>query len=97
MVTEESSYFHSKFHCFDATAILVSFLVDVLTRGPFEEAGSLIIILRLFRVFKIVEESGTVAQETLEGLDEKIQKLEEENSTLRQRLQASSDTFSQLY
>lgn len=79
-------YFRSKFHCFDATAIVASFLVDVLTHGPVEEAGSLIIILRLFRVFKIVEESGTVATETLEDYEEKIRRLKAENEDLRQRL-----------
>lgn len=82
-------YFKSKFHCFDATAILASFLVDALTRGPVEEAGSLIIILRLFRVFKIVEESGTVATEQLESYEGKIKDLEEENVQLRKRLNAS--------
>lgn len=81
-----SSYFRSKFHCFDATAIVASFLVDVLTHGPVEEAGSLIIILRLFRVFKIVEESSTVATETVEGYEEKIKELKRENQDLRQRL-----------
>lgn len=97
MNPEKCSYFQSKFHCFDATAILASFLIDALTRGPVEEAGSLIIILRLFRIFKIVEESGTVAQETLEGFDGRIKELEKENSTLRQRLHAASNNFSQLY
>lgn len=81
-----TSYFRSKFHCFDATAIVASFLVDVLTHGPVEEAGSLIIILRLFRVFKIVEESSTVATETVEGYEEKIRDLKKENEDLRQRL-----------
>lgn len=79
-------YFRSKFHCFDATAIVASFLVDVLTHGPVEEAGSLIIILRLFRVFKIVEKSSTVATETVEGYEEKIRDLKKENQDLRQRL-----------
>lgn len=65
---------------------MASFLVDVLTHGPVEEAGSLIIILRLFRVFKIVEESSTVATETVEGYEEKIKELRSENQDLRQRL-----------
>lgn len=86
MLIRNCSYFKSKFHCFDATAIVASFLVDVLTQGPVEEAGSLIIILRLFRVFKIVEESGTVATDQIEGYEEKIRTLEEENSNLRQRV-----------
>lgn len=86
--TDLDSYFHSKFHCFDASTIIASFLVDVLTHGPVEEAGSLIIILRLFRVFKIVEESSTVATETVEGYEEKIRNLKSENQELRQRIQS---------
>lgn len=81
-----ASYFRSKFHCLDATTIVVSFLVDVLTHGPVEEAGSLLIILRLFRVFKIVEESSTVPVEEIAGYAEKIRGLEKENDSLRQRL-----------
>ena len=56
--------------------------------GPVEEAGTLIIILRLFRVFKIVEESSTVAEETLDQLQEKVETLEKENETLRRRLES---------
>ena len=61
-------------------------MVDVCLHGPVEEAGTLIIILRLFRVFKIVEESGTVAEETLDQLQERLEGLEKENETLRRRL-----------
>lgn len=46
----------------------------------------MIIALRLFRVFKIVEESSTVAEETLEQLQERIEELEKENDVLRRRL-----------
>ncbi len=74
-------------------AIMASFLVDVLTRGPVEEVGSLIIVLRLFRVFKIVEESGTVATEEMEGYEEKIRRLEEENEKLRQRVPTVAHGF----
>lgn len=50
------SYFKSKFHCFDATVILAGFVIDVCLKGVLEEAGSIVVILRLWRVFKIVEE-----------------------------------------
>lgn len=55
-----------------------------------EEAGSLIIILRLFRVFKIVEESSTVATEQIETYEDRIKELEEENRDLRRRVTATS-------
>lgn len=85
-----SSYFQSRFHTFDALVIIASFAVDVSLHGPLEEAGTLIIILRLFRVFKIVEESSTVAEDTLDELEEKIETLKEENESLRRRLGSES-------
>ncbi|KKY25098.1 putative ion transport [Phaeomoniella chlamydospora] len=83
-------YFTSQFHTFDALVILASFIVDVCLHGPVEEAGTLIIVLRLFRVFKIVEESSTVAEETLDQLQERIDSLEKENNTLKRRIGNSS-------
>lgn len=46
-------FFYSWFHCLDATVITASFVVDVVLRGVVKEVGSLIIVLRLFRVFKV--------------------------------------------
>lgn len=53
MVVLLCRYFYSWFHCLDATVITASFVVDVVLRGVVEEVGSLIIVLRLFRVFKV--------------------------------------------
>jgi len=79
-------YFTSKFHCLDALVILSSFTVDVLLRGIIEEVASLIIILRLWRVFKIIEELSMGASEQMEGLQEKIEGLESENRELRRKV-----------
>lgn len=49
----DAGYFGSWFHCLDAAVITASFVVDVVLRGVVEEVGSLIIVLRLFRVFKV--------------------------------------------
>ena len=49
----ERSYFHSWFHCLDATVITAAFAIDVLLRGVVEEVGSLVVVLRLWRVFKV--------------------------------------------
>ena len=43
-------YFQSWFHCFDATIILAGFIIDVCLKGVLEEAGSIVVILRLWRV-----------------------------------------------
>ena len=42
-------YFKSWFHCFDATVILVGFVIDVCLKNVLEEAGSIVIVLRLWR------------------------------------------------
>jgi hypothetical protein len=76
-------YFNSKFHIFDATVILAGFVVDVLLHGTIQEAGSLVVIGRLWRVFKIIEEFSSGAQEQIEGLQERIEQLEKENEACR--------------
>ncbi len=80
------SYFKSKFHCFDATVIIAGFVVDVCLRGVIEEVGSLVVIGRLWRVFKIIEEFSGAAEDQLGALEEQIEGLEEEKSGLRSEL-----------
>ena len=46
-------FFKSWFHCLDATVITVGFVIDVLLKGILEEIGSLVVVLRLWRVFKV--------------------------------------------
>jgi hypothetical protein len=92
-------YFNSKFHIFDATVIVAGFIVDVLLHGTIEEAGSLVVIGRLWRVFKIIEEFSSGAEDQIEGLQERIELLEKEkeaskkeNEELRQRISQKVDT-----
>jgi hypothetical protein len=77
------SYFNSRFHIFDATIIVAGFIVDVLLHGTIEEAGSLIVVGRLWRVFKIIEEFSSGADDQIEGLMERIEILEKENHELK--------------
>ena len=51
-----------------------------------EEAGSIVVILRLWRVFKIVEEFSAGASEQMDILTELNEKLEKENSDLKREL-----------
>ncbi|CAD0016825.1 MAG: Endo-1,4-beta-xylanase [Aureobasidium pullulans] len=81
-------YFRSKFHCFDATVIVASFVIDVLLRGILEEVASLVVILRLWRVIKIMEELSVGAQEQTEALRERIELLEHEKSQMEIELSA---------
>ena len=76
------SYFRSWFHCFDALVVVAGFVVDVLLHGIVEEAASLIVIMRLWRVFKIIEELSVGAQEQTEDLQCKIETLENDNRLL---------------
>jgi voltage-gated hydrogen channel 1 len=80
------SYFKSKFHIFDALVIVASFVIDVLLQGSLEEAASMIVVLRLWRVVKIVEELSVGAEEQVEHMDARIRELEKENSELREEL-----------
>ncbi|KAJ9639304.1 hypothetical protein H2204_003915 [Knufia peltigerae] len=75
-------YFHSKFHIFDACVIIAAFIIDVLLRGPIEEAGSLVVIGRLWRVFKIIEEFSSGAEDEIEEMYERIEQLEQKNDQL---------------
>ncbi len=86
-------FFYSWFHCFDALIIALSFVIDVLAHGVVEEIASLVIILRLWRLVKMVEELGVGAEETTEELqtmlDEAIREkaaLEKEKEALEARL-----------
>ena len=75
-------YFRSWFHCFDATVIVAAFIIDVCLKGILEEAGSIVVVLRLWRVFKIVEEFTAGASDQMELLAEKIERLEKNNREL---------------
>ncbi|PVH85330.1 hypothetical protein DL98DRAFT_568508 [Cadophora sp. DSE1049] len=76
-------YFSSRFHTFDALVIVIGFFTDVLLHGTLEEVASLVVVLRLWRFFKIIEEFSVGAQEQMDGLEMRIGELEEENGHLR--------------
>lgn len=80
------SYFRSAFHIFDAIVIVVGFVVDVILHGVLEEVASLVVVLRLWRVFKIIEELSVGAEEQMDDMDKRIQTLERENGDLEKRL-----------
>ena len=83
-------YFYSWFHWLDAAVIVAGFVIDVGLKGVIEEVGSAIVVLRLWRVFKIVEEFSSGAME-MDAVSERVEKLEKENRELRKRLGYSVD------
>lgn len=81
-----AQYFQSTFRIFDATVIVAGFVIDVLLHGILEEVASLVVILRLWRFFKIIEEFASGAQEQMDGLNLRIEQLECENQDLKEML-----------
>ncbi len=67
---------------------MLSFIIDVLAHGIVEEIASLVIILRLWRLVKIVEELGVGAEERMEELEMRLEALETEKAELEGRLRA---------
>lgn len=92
-VTRHHSFLASWFHCFDAAVILVSFFIDVASRGLTESIGSLVVVLRLWRLAKISEEVVMGATERLEILEQQVVELEDENRALRQQLDAEPHEY----
>ncbi|KAL5408545.1 hypothetical protein PMIN06_001976 [Paraphaeosphaeria minitans] len=81
-----TAYFKSKFHMFDAAIIVVSFIFEISLQGVEEEVASLIVILRLLRVVKIVDEISVGAEAQMSDLEQRLELLEKENSGLREEL-----------
>ncbi|KAG8356285.1 hypothetical protein FVEN_g5984 [Fusarium venenatum] len=79
-------YFNSWFHCFDAFIVVAGFVTDVALRGVLEEVASLIVVMRLWRVVKIIEELGLGAQEQTEELSERLNECKKENEVLKKQL-----------
>ena len=80
-------YSRSKFHCFDALVITAGLVIDVLLRGVLEEVASLVIVLRLWRVFQIIEGLSVGAEEQMEDLQERLEVLEREKNDLTKEVE----------
>jgi hypothetical protein len=80
------AYFRSWFSCLDAVVIVLGLAVGALLEGVLRETASLVVVLRLLRLFKVIEEVGAGAEERVEGLREQIAFLFRENESLREEL-----------
>ncbi|KAG5982606.1 hypothetical protein E4U55_001673 [Claviceps digitariae] len=80
------SYLASWFHLFDALVIVVSFVIDIASRGLTESIGSLVVILRLWRLARISEEVVMGATERLDLMEQHLEELQHENTALKRRL-----------
>ncbi|KAK2760864.1 hypothetical protein FQN54_002104 [Arachnomyces sp. PD_36] len=77
-------YFKSRFHCFDAAVIIAGFVIDITLHGVTKEVGVLVIVLRLWRVFEIIEELSAASEDQIGGLWEEIENLESERDELKE-------------
>lgn len=65
---------------------MAGFITDVVLHGVIEEVASFIVVLRLWRVVKIIEELGVGEQERAEESQRKIDELGSEVDLLRKEL-----------
>ncbi|GAB0142745.1 hypothetical protein EsHS_00003284 [Epichloe bromicola] len=74
--------------------IVLSFAIDFASRGLIESIGSLVVVLRLWRLSKISEEVILGATERLELMEQQLMELEHENTALKQQLGTGSQEHS---
>lgn len=93
-------FIHAGLHIFDAIIILTTFVLEVALKGRERELAGLLVILRMWRLVKLVGGvavgAGEIAEETAVRLSETLQELHDtnnqlsvvqnENYALRQRL-----------
>ncbi|KAI1816247.1 hypothetical protein GGS20DRAFT_583626 [Poronia punctata] len=83
-------FFSEWFHCMDAFVIAVGFTVDLLEHGVVGEIASLVVVLRLWRFVKIVEEFSVEQSEQTEELRHRIRELEKNVRELEAGLASST-------
>ncbi|KAJ7046675.1 hypothetical protein C8F04DRAFT_1061330 [Mycena alexandri] len=87
---------HAALHLFDAFIIITTFVLEVILKGKEQELAGLLIILRLWRLVKLVggvsvgvgelgEEDAVRAAEA----ESQVEALKKENADLRARLEAA--------
>lgn len=84
---------HGVLHLLDAIIIVTSFLMEIFLRGTAEELTSLLIIFRLWRVVKL---TGTVAIEVSEQDDAHVEALEARIRSLERELEENRIKIRQL-
>jgi len=77
----------SSLHCFDATVIVVTFVLEAVLRGKERELAGLLVILRLWRLVKLVGGVAVGAGEINEETDKQLAEAQAEVRSLRTRVQ----------
>ncbi|KAF9926208.1 hypothetical protein FBU30_004167 [Linnemannia zychae] len=84
---------HGILHLADAMIIIISFLLEVFLKGAEQELGALLIIFRLWRIVKL---TGTVAIETVEHNQATVSALEARIKALENELKESQNEVQRL-
>ncbi|KAF9282271.1 hypothetical protein BKA57DRAFT_441970 [Linnemannia elongata] len=84
---------HGVLHLLDALIIIISFLLEVFLKGAEQELGALLIIFRLWRLVKL---TGTVAIETVEHNQATVAALEQRIKVLENELKESQSEVQRL-
>ncbi|KAI9711097.1 MAG: hypothetical protein M1812_007291 [Candelaria pacifica] len=82
------SYLYYVSYCFDAVVIIATFVVSLALRGTLEETARLVVLLRLWRVVRLMYQSGTATQAEMDDMDARIETLERENGKLKREVRA---------
>ncbi|KOS20356.1 Voltage-gated hydrogen channel 1 [Escovopsis weberi] len=80
------SHLASWFQFFDSMVILASFAIDAFATGLTRSIGSLVVVLRLWRLAKMSEEVVLGASERIEILEDQLEDLKDENHRLRSQV-----------
>ena len=66
--------------------IVGSFIIDLLEQGVAEEIASLVVVLRLWRFVKIVNEFSVEASEQMDEIREQLSEAQKKNAELTSQL-----------
>ncbi|PPQ83343.1 hypothetical protein CVT25_003982 [Psilocybe cyanescens] len=85
---------HAGLHAFDSVIILTTFILEVVLRGKERELAGLLVILRLWRLVKLVGGvavgAGELEEETARALEETRSELEEVKAELNKTLEENT-------
>ncbi|KAJ3053572.1 hypothetical protein HK097_003949 [Rhizophlyctis rosea] len=75
---------HSLLHLFDAIVVITSLALDLALRGKEQEVAGLLIVLRSWRLVRVVDGVAMTLEDQYRG---KLRRLKEENKRLREELE----------
>ncbi|KAJ3042931.1 hypothetical protein HDV00_006238 [Rhizophlyctis rosea] len=75
---------HNALHLFDAAVVITSLILDLVLRGKEQEVAGLLVVLRCWRLVRVVDGVVLTVTDQYKG---KIDRLEKENAQLKEEVQ----------